>query len=160
MFKETVWECARTFLSLALDSFSELRKATASFFVSVCPSGVLHAEVRVSAFMIKSNGIVFRMINVSDKIVDKTKTHIFSRKSCRLRYCGKYGKGRGAYIIRRMRFACWITKATDTYPEYILLNAFPRQHCLHERCSVLRYTYFACFFVNVIFICKINTNHM
>jgi hypothetical protein len=30
-------------------------------------------------------------------------------------------------IIRHMRFACWITKATDTRPEYVILIAFPRQ---------------------------------
>ena len=30
-------------------------------------------------------------------------------------------------ITRRMRFACWITKATNTYLEYVILIAFPRQ---------------------------------
>jgi hypothetical protein len=30
-------------------------------------------------------------------------------------------------IIRPMRFARWITKATDTRPDYVLLIAFPRQ---------------------------------
>jgi hypothetical protein len=33
----------------------------------------------------------------------------------------KYGRARQATddnIIRRMRFACWITKATDTHSEY------------------------------------------
>ena len=29
--------------------------------------------------------------------------------------------------VRRMRFACWIRKATDTRSEYVLLVAFPRQ---------------------------------
>jgi len=24
-------------------------------------------------------------------------------------------------IIRRIRFACWITKATDTHPEYVII---------------------------------------
>ena len=41
--------------------------------------------------------------------------------------------------IRRMRFACWITKATDTH-----LIAFPRQQWLHEHTSMLPYTYIAC----------------
>jgi hypothetical protein len=27
-------------------------------------------------------------------------------------------------IIRRMRFACWITKATDTHSKYVILIAF------------------------------------
>jgi hypothetical protein len=30
-------------------------------------------------------------------------------------------------IIRRMRFACWINKVTDTHSEYITLIAFARQ---------------------------------
>jgi hypothetical protein len=39
----------------------------------------------------------------------------------------KYGRARQATddnIIRRMRFACWITKATDTHSEYVILIAF------------------------------------
>jgi hypothetical protein len=45
--------------------------------------------------------------------------------------------------IWRMRMACWITMATDTHSEYIMLIAFPRQQCLGERVSVLRYMYIA-----------------
>jgi hypothetical protein len=40
-------------------------------------------------------------------------------------------------IIRSMRFACWVTKATDTHSEYIIIIAFPRQQCLRERASML-----------------------
>jgi hypothetical protein len=47
-------------------------------------------------------------------------------------------------IIRRMRIACWVTKATDTRSEYVILIAFPRQQWLHERTSMLRYMYIAC----------------
>jgi len=46
--------------------------------------------------------------------------------------------------IRRMRIACWITKATNTHSEYVILISFPQQEWLHERASVLRYTYIAC----------------
>jgi hypothetical protein len=56
----------------------------------------------------------------------------------------KYGRTRQATddnIIRRMRFACWITKATDTYSEYVIFIVFPRQEWLRERASMLRYTY-------------------
>jgi hypothetical protein len=41
-------------------------------------------------------------------------------------------------ITRRMRFACWITKATDTHSEYVILIAFPRQQWLREHSSMLR----------------------
>ena len=40
--------------------------------------------------------------------------------------------------IWRMRFACWITKATDTHSEYVILIAFPHQQLLRERALVLR----------------------
>jgi hypothetical protein len=47
-------------------------------------------------------------------------------------------------IIRRMHFECWVTKATDTHSEYVILIAFPRQQWLRERTSMLRHTYMAC----------------
>jgi hypothetical protein len=60
------------------------------------------------------------------KFVEKIKTHIlcwitsfFFRKSCRLwDNAGKYGTARQVIydnIIQRMRFACWVTKATYSY---------------------------------------------
>jgi hypothetical protein len=52
----------------------------------------------------------------------------------------KHGRARQAtddHITRPMHFACWITKATNTPPEYLILTAFPRQQWLSERASVL-----------------------
>jgi hypothetical protein len=46
--------------------------------------------------------------------------------------------------IRRMRFACWIPKATNTHSEYITLVAFPQQQWLSESASTLRHTYLNC----------------
>jgi len=52
-------------------------------------------------------------------------------KSCRLRdNVGEYGTVRQVTddnIIRRMRFACWIIKTTNT-PEYVIHIGFPQQH--------------------------------
>jgi hypothetical protein len=45
-----------------------------------------------------------------------------------LRQCGKNGKAGQVTddnITRRVRFARWITKATDTNSEYVILIAFP-----------------------------------
>ena len=59
----------------------------------------------------------------------------------------KYGRARQATDdnrIRRMRYACRITKATDTHSQYVILTAFPLQQWLRERASILRYTYIAC----------------
>ena len=44
----------------------------------------------------------------------------------------------------RMRMACWITMASDTRSEYVILIAFPRQQWLGESVSVFYiyiYTY-------------------
>jgi hypothetical protein len=41
-------------------------------------------------------------------------------------------------IVRRMRFACWIAKATDTHSEYVKLTAFPQWQWLRERALLLR----------------------
>jgi len=40
--------------------------------------------------------------------------------------------------IWRMRSSRWITKATNTPSEYVILIAFPRQQWLRERVSELR----------------------
>ena len=42
-------------------------------------------------------------------------------------------------IIQPIHNACWITKATDTHSEYVLL--FHGKKSLRERASMLRYTY-------------------
>ena len=42
--------------------------------------------------------------------------------------------------IWRMRFACWIPKATNSRSEYVILIGVPLQQRMHERASILRYT--------------------
>jgi hypothetical protein len=56
---------------------------------------------------------------------------------------GTAGQTTDDNITRRMRFACWITKVTDTHSECVILITFPRQQWLRERASVLRYTHIA-----------------
>ena len=58
-----------------------------------------------------------------------------------MRQCEKYGRARQATddnIIRRTRFAFWITKATDPHSEYVILIVFPRQQLLCESASMFR----------------------
>jgi hypothetical protein len=50
---------------------------------------------------------------------------------------GTVGQATDDNIIRRMRFACWISKATDAHSEYLILTAFRRQEWLRERASML-----------------------
>jgi len=51
---------------------------------------------------------------------------------------------RAVQVTDDMRFAGWITRATDTKSEFVIIIAFLRQQCLLERASMLRYTYIAC----------------
>jgi len=69
------------------------------------------------------------------KLVEKIKTYILCtitvfRKSCPLwDKVEKYGRARQTTndSTLHMRFACVITKATDTHSECVILIAFPRK---------------------------------
>jgi len=64
-----------------------------------------------------------------------------------MRFCEKKNTvqpGRLHMTTWRMRIACWIPKATSTHSKYAVRIAFPVQQWLHERTSLLRYTYVAC----------------
>ena len=73
-------------------------------------------------------------------VVEKFKTRILCSVTFFLtkmvpfmRQTGKYCAARQVAndsTVRRMHFACWIIKATDTHLECVLLIAFPRQHWL------------------------------
>jgi len=83
------------------------------------------------------------------QVVDRNQIHILCsvtvfRKFYRLwDNVVKYARARPATndnIIQRMRFACWITKATDTHSEY-LIPLFHGNSWLRERGIVLCYSY-------------------
>jgi hypothetical protein len=111
--------------------------------------------------MIISCSVLLEWEMFQTKVVKKIKTRIlysitFSQKSCGLwDNMEKSCRARQAtddIIIGRMRVACWITKATDTYSVYVILIDFPRQQWLRQRASMLRlfvhcpscYTIFSC----------------
>jgi hypothetical protein len=51
-------------------------------------------------------------------------------------------RDRPQITIWRMRIACWILMATNSYSEYVTHIALPLQQWLHGRASMLRFTYF------------------
>jgi hypothetical protein len=53
-------------------------------------------------------------------------------------------RGRAQMTTWRMHIPGWIPKATNTHSGCVILIAFPQQQRLHERTSMLRYTYIAC----------------
>jgi len=84
------------------------------------------------------------------KVVQKIKTHILCSitppPSPENRAVYEMWKKfcRAGQATHDMRTACWIPKARNTPPEYVILIAFPLQQRLHERASMLRYTHIAC----------------
>ena len=58
--------------------------------------------------------------------------------------------------IWRMRIACWIPKARNIDAEYVIRTAFRLQPWLHERASLLRYTYIA----HLVLITLVNTQNV
>ena len=85
------------------------------------------------------------------KVVEKIETHIL----CSITFFKKnrvfYEKmwksivepDRPRKTIWHMRIACWIPKATNTHSKYVILITFTLQQWLHERTSLLLYTYIA-----------------
>jgi len=84
------------------------------------------------------------------KIVEKIETTVlcsvtfFQKIVLFVRWKNIVEPDRPQMIIWCMHIACWIPKATNTYSEYVKLITFPLQQWLHERASLLRYTYIAC----------------
>jgi hypothetical protein len=49
--------------------------------------------------------------------------------------------GRSQMTIRRLGIGRWISKATDTHSEYVIIIAFQYQPSLFEGARMLRYIY-------------------
>jgi hypothetical protein len=113
-------------------------------------NGTLHEDL--CTFMIISRWILLIMRNDSGQTCRENQNtfHVqqfFPWKSCVLwDNVGKHGRARQAtndYIIRRIRFACRISKTKIHTHSYLIPIAFPRQQWLRERASMC-YTYTAC----------------
>ena len=64
--------------------------------------------------------------------------------------CGRAREAADSNIIWLMRIACWIPKSTNTQSEHVILSiAYPLYQWLHERASILHYTYSASLILNV-----------
>jgi hypothetical protein len=74
---------------------------------------------------------------------ERPQTHALNQDQHVPEHMEKYGRaGQATYDnIRRMRIACWITKATNTHSEYAIFIAFLRQQWLRERASIFHYMY-------------------
>jgi hypothetical protein len=87
-------------------------------------------------FLIISPSVLLRMRNVSDKIFRENHNIYFIVSNVfhkvvllwdNVEKCGGTRQATDDKIIQHMRISCWITKATHTYSEYVILIAFPLQ---------------------------------
>jgi hypothetical protein len=107
-------------------------------------TGTLHEDL--CTFMLISRWILLRR-NISGKSCrENQNTHFmfnncFFWKSCHLSdNVEKYDTAEQATddnVNRHMHIACWITKATDTHSEYVILFAFLQQQSYYEWTSML-----------------------
>ena len=89
---------------------------------------------------------ILRMRKVAAKFVEGIKTHVmpgffFQKIVPFMRWFGKMWYSHKTIddnIIRRVRTAYWITKATDTHSEYLIFIYVPKQQWLLESASILR----------------------
>ena len=79
-------------------------------------------------------------------VVDEIKTHILcpltpsppeNHAVCEIMWKNIVERGRPQMTVWRMSIACWITKATNTHSEYVILIALPLQQWLHERACLV-----------------------
>ena len=88
------------------------------------------------------SGLILVTINISATISTVERhTLMFSQFSEFRAVANLLETDRTLMTIRRMSIACWITKATNTQSECVTLIVFPLQQWLHERASMLSYTY-------------------
>jgi hypothetical protein len=59
------------------------------------------------------------------------------------KYCTA-GQATDSNITRRLRIACWITKAINTHPQYVILIAFSRQKMVLRTRYILLHCLFCC----------------
>jgi len=85
------------------------------------------------------------------EVVEKEETHILcsiiflkNRAIYEIMWKNTVKPDRPQLAIWRMRFTCWIPKATNTYSQYVTLTTFRLQQWWRKHASVLRYTYIAC----------------
>jgi len=64
-----------------------------------------------------------------------------NRAVCDIMWKNPLKPGRPDRTIWRTLIASWIIKATNIHSKYVTLTAFQLQQCLHERSSMLHYTY-------------------
>jgi hypothetical protein len=139
----------RSFIKLYICVFCEKLSRNFKFHYNRTRiTGTLHDNQYT--FLVISRLIPFRVENVSDKCCRENDnilcsiTFSLNRAVYEIMWKSIRERDGPQMTIWRMRIECWIPKATNTHRGSLMLIAFPLQQWLHERASMLRYTYIAC----------------
>ena len=104
-----------------------------------------------------SRSVLLRMRNVSHKCCrgNQNTYFVFSifffskiQPFYEITWKNRVERDRPQMTIWLLRISCRIPKATHIHSQYVILIACPLQQWLHERASMLRYTYIACLVKN------------
>ena len=109
---------------------------------------VLYKQTNTHNF-ITSRSLLLRIRNFSEQIFGENQnTHFYVQQRsfqnsevCEIIWKNNLESAEARMTIWCVRNACWIPKATNKLSEHVRLIAFPLQQWLHERTSILRYTY-------------------
>jgi hypothetical protein len=78
-------------------------------------------------FLIISRPVILSIRTISDKGTLYTIIFFENRTFYEIMWENVVEPGRPHVTIWRTNVACWITRATDTHSEYVILIAFPQQ---------------------------------
>jgi len=89
------------------------------------------------------------------KVVEKTKTHLMFSNLLKenpafdeILWKNTVDSEGAQMTIWHMRISRWVPKTKNTRTEHVIVISFLQQQRLHERTSLLRYTYSACLVVS------------
>jgi len=124
--------------------FGNVRRKFKFYYNRTRITGNLHEDQYI--FLIISRSVFLRTRIIWEKFVEKIETHINvywpffdNRAFYEIMWKNILEPGRPQIKIRRMGFACWIIKATNTHPEYVILICHWNNGCKNApSCHVIR----------------------
>ena len=120
-------------LNVIFEDFCKICRETSVSLESDKNNRTLHGDQCTSVII--SRSFLLRMRNVSDKSCRENQNTRFvfcifffeNRAVYEIMWKNILQRGRPKMTIWRMRIACWIPKATNTYSEYVIFISFPLQ---------------------------------
>ena len=111
------------------------------------------SQQALSTFIVISRQTLLTTRNASPKFCSRNQNTYFLNKyfaenravyEIKCETYGKSGHATDSSTVRRIVYACWITKATKSHSHYVILTAFLRQYLLHPLLNVTLNTHWLC----------------